>query len=167
VGTTGAKVTKVNVWAQQPFAGSAGLEQNTENTYVVLFGLPASNDTTTGICVAQQSTPISPSSVPQWIHVGHWSSKTTLKDSNVDLLPESDGQVIAAVSLLDAQSLEPSADKVVYKIVYETLETLPVITTNQVAVTSTSSTGAWTGAVSGTLVATNVLAELEGVTTSL
>jgi hypothetical protein len=90
-----------------------------------------------------------------------------LKDSNVDLLPEGTGQVIAAVSLLDAQSLEPSADKIVYKIVYETLETLPVITTNEVAVTATSSTSAWIGAVSGTLATTNVLAELEGVTTSL
>jgi hypothetical protein len=164
--TSGAQVVRVRLFALEPF-NTASYDVSSSGL-IILFGLPVKNDTGTQSCVAQQSTELMPSADPQWRQVGSWSADTTLRDSNIDLIPaNSSGQAIAKVVALEAVSMGVADQPVLFRIEYDTLETLPLITVNRLAVAYEDSADFWATTPTQALSDHDVMAEIKGVTNLL
>jgi hypothetical protein len=165
VSTSGAKIHRVTVYAQTPTVADTS-----NKTSIVLFGLPVVNEANVITTVAQQSTELVTSNVPRWVRVGGWSAAKTFGDSTLQPLThsnESSGFALAKVLVLTAVDMGISATPVLFRIDYETIEALPLITVQKILVGREDRNDFWTGLPSGDTSYADIIADIAGFSDTL
>jgi hypothetical protein len=163
--TSGAKIHRVTVYAQTPTVADTS-----NKTSIVLFGLPVMNEANVVTTVAQQSTELVTSNVPRWVRVGGWSAAKTFGDSTLQPLThsnESSGFALAKVLVLTAVDMGISATPVLFRIDYETIEALPLITVQKILVGREDRNDFWTGLPSGDTSYADIIADIAGFADTL
>ena len=116
------------------------------STLAVLFGLPVvggsvpSDETTAGNeakgTAATRTTILTPTSVSDWVHVGHWDRKT-LELSSQSLQAQQGMTVLGAMTVVDPDKWTPVTSKIQYMAKTTIRQSLP----NTVEVTGTVPSG--------------------------
>jgi hypothetical protein len=159
--TTGARVHQVTAYAQEPFIAGEKFDAGV-NTKIVLFGIPASNASGAGSCVAQQSTEIRASADPKWVKIGHWSATKTFGTSMLQpqTISGSDVICLAKIEVTNALNMGPSDQALVIRLDYEMLETLPEVTVQKIFIKRDTASDFWVTLPGGTPEYTDVIADI-------
>lgn len=146
------RVDSFELWALPQF----NLTTNSSTT-MVAFGVPVSSGGNPA-CAAQQTTVLTPTSVSDWVKVGSWRRSELFADSII--LPLDDGVegfVLGTCTVLDVDTLTLAETILQYRAVYDIAWTMPSASRlNQAVLTSTSS-NAWSAAVTGSLSTEDVM----------
>jgi hypothetical protein len=165
--TSGAKIHRVTVYAQTPTVADTS-----NKTSIVLFGLPVMNEANVITTVAQQSTELVTSNVPRWVRVGGWSAAKTFSDSTLVPLTHTEsstysGFALAKLLVLTAVDMGISPTPVLFRIDYETIEALPLITVQQVLVGREDRNDFWTALPPSSTSYVDIIADVAGFADTL